>query len=68
MYKPITVNVKDTANQIKNVLEESQLHPVIKYQIIQDIYSEVANELRSTAVEEEQEYRNQQLEKEGEGK
>lgn len=65
MNKPITVNIKDTANKIRSILDESQLHPLITVQIAQEIYTNEINKLNLTAEREEQEYYNQ-LKKEGE--
>lgn len=64
MNKPITINIKDTANEIRNILEISQLHPILRVQIIQEIYSDEVQALKDTSYREEQEYINQVNEKE----
>ena len=56
MEKPITVQVNDTKNAIISILNESNLHPILMEQIMNEIHTEVTNVLNQTIKKEKEEY------------
>ena len=56
MEKPITVLVNDTKNAIISILNESNLHPILMEQIMNEIHTEVTNVLNQTFKKEKEEY------------
>lgn len=56
MEKPITVQVNDTKNAIISILNESNLHPILMEQIMNEIHTEVTNVLNQIIKKEKEEY------------
>lgn len=56
MEKPITLQVNDTKNAIISILNESNLHPILMEQIMNEIHTEVTNVLNQTFKKEKEEY------------
>lgn len=56
MEKPITLQVNDTKNAIISILNESNLHPILMEQIMNEIHTEVTNVLNHTIQKEKDEY------------
>ena len=56
MEKPITLQVNDTKNAIVSILNESNLHPILMEQIMNEIHTEVNNVLNQTIKKEKEEY------------
>lgn len=56
MEKPITLQVNDTKNAIVSILNESNLHPILMEQIMNEIHTEVTNVLNHTTQKEKDEY------------
>lgn len=56
MEKPITVLINDTKNAIISILNESNLHPILMEQIMNEIHTEVTNVLNQTIKKEKEEY------------
>lgn len=56
MEKPITVVVTETKDAIIGILNESNLHPILMEQIMNEIHTEVTNVLNQTVQKEKDEY------------
>lgn len=54
--KPISVAIEETKQQIADVINNSQLSPVVLDLILKDIYNEVHNVYTTQALQEKQQY------------